>query len=111
MTRRGLKPSPLCAAARCQTPARRGELMCRAHWLSLPQRLRTTILEAWQARQMREYGMAVYAAIELIAEREGVYANIFGEALETQPRQKTGDGLATPSPVDLIFPEFGGVAI
>lgn len=93
-----LRPEPVraCAAERCLTLVKPGELMCRAHWLSLPKGLRSSILDAWKHRKMRDYAAHCQAAVDCIAEREETYTSIFEKP--------------TP-PGNMVFIPFGGVAI
>jgi hypothetical protein len=51
-----------CAANHCPERVRRGHLMCRDHWLSLPIGYRRDILTAWGARQVQAYQEAVERA-------------------------------------------------
>lgn len=109
-----VRPEPVrsCACERCRTIVNRGELMCRAHWLSLPAALRKSILFAHQHRWDRDYQNNVREAVDMIAVREGVYAEIsFGGVSETQPHP-AGDGQthASPSPTPLVFIPYLGVA-
>ncbi len=39
----------LCAATGCRLDVKRGQLMCKAHWLALPNPLRDRIWETWRA--------------------------------------------------------------
>ena len=74
-----VRPDPIraCAAERCHTVVKPGELMCRAHWLSLPKGLRSSILDSWKHRRMRDYAVHCQAAVDEIAEREGIYSGAF----------------------------------
>ena len=57
MSRHRPEPIRYCAAERCRTVVNPGELMCRAHWLSLPKGLRSSILDSWKHRRMRDYAV------------------------------------------------------
>lgn len=101
-----------CACERCRTVVQPGELMCRAHWLSLPAALRKSILFTRQQRWDRDYAAYVREAIDMIAAREGAFTDIFeNSAVRMTAAEKAGDGSATPSPANFVVPQFGGVAI
>lgn len=111
---RRIRPEPVrvCAAERCRSIVNRGELMCRAHWLSLPMNLRKSILFSFRHGWERDYRDYVAEAVDLIAQREGTYSEIsFGKVSETQPCP-AGDGQThtSPSPANLVFIPFLGVA-
>lgn len=69
--------SAQCAATRCCAVVERGNLMCRAHWLSLPLPLRRSILFTHQHRWVRDYQGYVREAVEMIEAREGRFTGIF----------------------------------
>ena len=54
-----------CACTTCLTPVERGQLMCKRHWLGLPQRLRHAILTTFRARHIANYQALVSEAIDL----------------------------------------------
>lgn len=58
-----------CAATRCREPVRRGDLMCRAHWLSLPSALRRSILVTFRHRIVDDYQALVSKAVDLVDAR------------------------------------------
>ena len=104
-----IRPEPIrvCAAERCHSIVNRGELMCRAHWLSLPLNLRKSILFSFRHGWERDYRDYVAEAVDQIAQREGV----FGEVLETQPRPAGGGQThQSPPPAKMVFIPFLGVA-
>lgn len=110
-TRAKAEPIRTCACWRCNIVVAKGDLMCRPHWLSLPRPLRTAILETWKARHMRAHQANVQQAMNMIAEREGVFQDVFGGAFETQPSPAGGGSPhSSPSPANFVVPPFGGVA-
>lgn len=44
-----------CDAPGCTSTVRRGILMCRPHWFSLPKPLRDAISESWKAGRISEW--------------------------------------------------------
>ena len=102
-----IRPEPIrvCAAERCHSIVNRGELMCRAHWLSLPLNLRKSILFSFRHGWERDYRDYVAEAVHQIAAREGV----FGEVFETQPRPAGGGQThQSPAPAKMVFLPFLG---
>jgi hypothetical protein len=105
-------PPRTCACERCRTLVQPGDLMCRAHWLSLPSALRKSILFSRQQRWEGDYAQYVAEALDLIVEREGTYTEIsFGKVSETQPCPAGGGSRPqSPSPAMVSIP-FLGVAV
>lgn len=100
-------PAHTCAAWRCREAVKPGMLMCRDHWFSLPKQLRSAIGHTWRARQMQAYAQNVQAALELIADNENAFREVF---TETHFAGKQGSGHGSQPLPNLIKPEFGGVA-
>lgn len=65
----------LCAAPCCAEPVRRGQLMCRGHWYSVPPALRTKVWQTWR-RLQNWRGRADAASLQpyIAAYREAVRA-------------------------------------
>ncbi|CAN5453750.1 hypothetical protein BH09PSE4_BH09PSE4_13840 [soil metagenome] len=66
----GYRKVVTCAATRCIVEVPRGHLMCRHHWLSLPEALRVSILETFTAGQIEPYQTYVRDARDMIDARE-----------------------------------------
>lgn len=62
-----------CAAMRCHAPVQPGMLMCKAHWFTLPARLRGAIWRTWRARHMAAYQDNVRVAVDYIDNLEGPF--------------------------------------
>lgn len=54
-----------CACTTCRTPIERGQLMCKRHWMGLPDRLRHGIMTTFRARHTANYQQLVSEAIDL----------------------------------------------
>lgn len=63
------RPAPVCR--HCGATVKRGQLMCRAHWFSLPQQLRRAINATWRGKQWKSYLKNIREADRLLREDDG----------------------------------------
>jgi len=62
-----------CAAPCCRAPIDRGNLLCEAHWLSLPKRLRNALGVTWRARQMSAFQENWTEALVILDPTPGIF--------------------------------------
>lgn len=62
-----------CAATCCARPVKPGMLMCKAHWFSVPARLRNAIWRTWRARHIAAYRENVREAVDFIDNMPGPF--------------------------------------
>lgn len=67
MAARKKRPMRTCDAPGCDTPVRRGILMCRPHWFQVPKPLREAINQTWAAGQIRAWSANCLEARSFLA--------------------------------------------
>lgn len=68
--------SRICDAPGCTVEVKRGILMCRPHWFSLPKQLQRAISDTWRSGQIRAWSANCLEARKFLVDRAGKAAAI-----------------------------------